>query len=280
MAGNFWQSSHYQEWLLDKQYVDLYRAEDLKFLTEEEYQKLMVFFANFIQAIGEKLVVRQQVIATATIYSKRFYARYSLRCVDPWLLCPTALFLASKVEEFGVLSSKGLIAMCQSIVKSKHHHLLPDQEFPYTVTNIQECEFLLLEVLDCSLVVYHPYRSLALFIEDLQTQDSSFSQEVFPVAWKVINDSLRTDACLHYPPYLIALAGIHIACLVCGKDAQAWFAELSVDLDKVLEIVRLLLNLYELLKGFDERNQMPAIMEKMPRPKQDLTVPDNGDGQA
>uniref|UniRef100_A0A1I8IA99 CYCLIN domain-containing protein n=1 Tax=Macrostomum lignano TaxID=282301 RepID=A0A1I8IA99_9PLAT len=241
---------------LDKQ------AEDLKFLTEEEFQKDGA--ANFIQAIGEKLVVRQA-----------FLCSLLARCVDPWLLCPTALFLASKVEEFGVLSSKPN-PMCQSIVVQASS--LAARSGAMSLI-FRSANFSCWRCLT-ALVVYHPYRSLALFIEDLQTQDSSFSQEVFPVAWKVINDSLRTDACLHYPPYLIALAGIHIACLVCGKDAQAWFAELSVDLDKVLEIVRLLLNLYELLKGFDERNQMPAIMEKMPRPKQDLTVPDNGDGQA
>ena len=33
---------------------------------EENYRKLMILFANFIQAIGEQLKIRQQVIATAT----------------------------------------------------------------------------------------------------------------------------------------------------------------------------------------------------------------------
>ena len=34
------------EWLLDKQYVNKYRQEDLKVLSEDEYQKIMIFFAN------------------------------------------------------------------------------------------------------------------------------------------------------------------------------------------------------------------------------------------
>ena len=51
-----------------------------------------------IQTLGELCKVRQQVIATATIYFKRFYARNSLKNIDPLLMAPTCVFLASKVE--------------------------------------------------------------------------------------------------------------------------------------------------------------------------------------
>ena len=64
---------------------------------EKEYQKIIIFFANFIQTLGEQLKLRQQVIATATVYFKRFYSQNTLNCVDPLLLAPTAIFLASKV---------------------------------------------------------------------------------------------------------------------------------------------------------------------------------------
>lgn len=61
MAGNFWQSSQYQQWLLDRQDLLRERHGDLQMLSEEEYQKLMIFFANLIQALGEQLKVKQQV---------------------------------------------------------------------------------------------------------------------------------------------------------------------------------------------------------------------------
>lgn len=102
MAGNFWQSSHYLQWILDKQDLLKERQKDLKFLSEEEYWKLQIFFTNVIQALGEHLKLRQQVIATATVYFKRFYARYSLKSIDPVLMAPTCVFLASKVEEFSL----------------------------------------------------------------------------------------------------------------------------------------------------------------------------------
>lgn len=110
MAGNFWQSSHHQQWLLDKQDLIRERQHDLSVLTEEEYQKIFIFFSSMIQMIGEQLKLRQQVVATATVYFKRFYARNSLKCIDPLLLAPTTVFLASKVEEFGVISNSRLIS--------------------------------------------------------------------------------------------------------------------------------------------------------------------------
>lgn len=102
MSGNFWKSSHFQQWLLDPQDIMLNRIKDLQAfnLKEDEYYKLMIFFANFIQALGESLRLRQQVIATATVYFRRFYSKYSLKCIDPFLLAPTCLFLATKVEVF------------------------------------------------------------------------------------------------------------------------------------------------------------------------------------
>lgn len=62
------------------------RRYDLQFLTPEEYQKLNIFFANLIQVLGEQLKLRQQVIATATVYFKRFYVRNSFRSIDPLLM--------------------------------------------------------------------------------------------------------------------------------------------------------------------------------------------------
>lgn len=70
-----------------------------------------------IQALGEQLKVKQQVIATAIVYFKRFYVRNSFKCIDPLLLAPTCVFLASKVEEFGVISNNRLITTCQQVGK-------------------------------------------------------------------------------------------------------------------------------------------------------------------
>lgn len=78
--------------------------------------------------LGEGLKLRQQVIATATVYFKRFYARNSLKNIDPLLLAPTCLFLASKVEEFGQISNNRMISTCQSVGNVS---FLKSIHFPY-----------------------------------------------------------------------------------------------------------------------------------------------------
>jgi hypothetical protein len=57
-----------------------------------------MFILTVIQSLGESLRLKQQVIASAVTYFRRFYSKYSLKSIDPFLLAPTTLFLATKVE--------------------------------------------------------------------------------------------------------------------------------------------------------------------------------------
>jgi cyclin C len=84
------------------------------------------------------------------------------------------------------------------------------------------------------LILYHPYRPLIQFVTDLAPDDSTLLQ----VAWRVVNDSLRTEVSLMYPPSLIALSCLHIACVLQKKDTKQWFSELNVDMEKVIKINR------------------------------------------
>uniref|UniRef100_H3DFU8 Cyclin C n=2 Tax=Tetraodon nigroviridis TaxID=99883 RepID=H3DFU8_TETNG len=268
MAGNFWQSSHYLQWVLDKQDLMKERQKDLKYLSEEEYWKLQIFFANVIQALGEHLKLRQQVIATATVYFKRFYARLTLlkMCSFYKMLSPVKTLLV--LQEFGVVSNTRLISAATSVLKTRFSHAFP-KEFPYRMNHILECEFYLLELMDCCLIVYHPYRPLLQYVQDMGQEDM-----LLPLAWRIVNDTYRTDLCLLYPPFMIALACLHVACVVQQKDARQWFAELSVDMDKILEIIRVILKLYDQWKNFDDRKEIAAMLNKMPKPK----PPPNSEG--
>lgn len=87
------------------------------------------------------------------------------------------------------------------------------------------------------------------------------------LAWRVVNDSLRTDVCLLYPPYQIALGCLQMACVILQKDLKSWFAELNVDMEKIQEIARYLINLFELWKSYDEKKEIPGLLAKMPKPK-------------
>ncbi|XP_035233494.1 cyclin-C-like [Stegodyphus dumicola] len=172
--------------------------------------------------------------------------------------------------EFGVISNSRLISTCQTVVKNKFAYAYP-QEFPYRMTHVLECEFYLLEMMDCCLVLYHPYRPLVYYVQDIGQEEA-----LLPMAWKVINDSLRTDVCLLYPPHQIALACLHMACVILGKDCKQWFAELNVDMEKILEITRQILSLYDAWKQFDEKKEVPALLAKVPKPKTQPTRYVNG----
>ncbi len=187
MAGNFWQSSHYQEWILDKQEIEQGRQRDLaKLESLENLHKVHIFFSNFIQCLGaEPLKLRQQVISTAIVYYRRFYSRNSFGDVDPLLLCPTCIHLASKVEECGLVPTQSLVSRCRNVLRGKYQGIFK-LDYPYKSVHILECEFLLLEMMDCCLIVYHPYRPLTHYVGDLGQQDT-----LLPTAWRIVNDTYR-----------------------------------------------------------------------------------------
>ena len=78
-------------------------------------------------------------------------------------------------------------------------------------------------------------------------------QQLFEVAWRIINDSLKTDAPLLYPPYEIALACILLAARHRDKMGivKQYMIEAPVDVERIYEVVKLLLKYYELLTTYD-----------------------------
>lgn len=101
---------------------------------------------------------------------------------------------------------------CQNVMKNKFSYAY-QQEFPYRTNHILECEFYLLENLDCCLIVYQPYRPLLPIIQDIGHED-----QLLPLTWRIINDSLRTDVSLLYAPYMIAIGCLQLAWFVLLTD--------------------------------------------------------------
>ena len=268
MAGNFWESSHHGQWILSAQDLSRERATDLETLSEDEYQNIFAFFADFLQVLGEMLKIRQQVVATATLYFRRFYSRNPLRSVDPMLLMPACVTLASKVEEFGIISLKRLLPSIASLIKNKFSYAFPSgYQYPYCSTSeVQECEFYLLEMLDCSLVTYQPYRPLVAYVTDMAADD----KQLLSLAWSVVNDSLRTDAGLLFPPFLIAIAALHMACVLLqdrGSGHKDWFASLNVDFEDILDVTKHLLSFYSRARSFDAKKEIRDLLLKVPKPR-------------
>jgi cyclin-C len=52
-----------------------------------------------LSKLGKRMAVRQQALATAQVYVRRFYTRREIRTTNPWLVLSTAFYLACKMEE-------------------------------------------------------------------------------------------------------------------------------------------------------------------------------------
>lgn len=49
--------------------------------------------------LGRRMTIRQQALATAQVFIRRFYSKVEIRRTNPYLVLATALYLACKMEE-------------------------------------------------------------------------------------------------------------------------------------------------------------------------------------
>lgn len=68
-------------------------------------------------------------------------------------------------------------------------------------------------------------------------------------------------------PLQIAIGALQIACVILQKELKHWFAELNVDMEKIQEIAKSIMNLFELWKSFDEKKEIAGLLEKIPKAK-------------
>ncbi|ORX89158.1 cyclin C [Basidiobolus meristosporus CBS 931.73] len=257
MAANYWDSSQFKYWKLDRTSLQKNKLEDLQYAEAADIFRIEIYFANLMHKLGKRLQLRQQVTATALVYFKRFYAKNSFRVIDPYLVASTCMYLACKIEE-----SPHHI---RTIVHETKNMLLEPREaipFPYDHHVLAECEFYLLEDLQFHLIIFHPYRSLSIYMADLK-----LGRSCLQTAWFIVNDSYRTNLCLLYPPHMIALAAIYLMCSlypehVEKRDMRQWFADLQVEIEQIVEITQELITLYEFWSDFKE-DKVPAIINKL-----------------
>ncbi|KAJ3214204.1 methylglyoxal reductase (NADPH-dependent) gre2 [Dinochytrium kinnereticum] len=280
MTANYWEGSQGKYWTFKR--YELREAPafllDTSFITPRERAKLKIHFSTLIHKLGRKLHVRQQVVSTALIYFKRYFARNPFRKSDPMLIAATCLYLASKVEECPV-HIKNVVAEMKNVMADAGG-------FPHDPSRIAESEFYLLEELSFYTIIYHPYRSLSLFCTDIGA-DSHFLQ----TAWMLVNDCYRSDIPLLYPPYMIALcailvtAGLQDKSGVSGTSSAAivpagnvppelekWFGELNVDVNELVYIAQELFDHLNIIRELKDEDCM-HIFAKLNR-DEDATIVD------
>ena len=126
MAANYWTSTQRQHWQFskaelaetrrriedfDRNHVQQNPLPDWRLLSiyinqRERHQtssKAWRGGANHQDAelirLGKRVPTRQQALATAQVYIRRFYIRVEVRKTNPYLVLATAFYLACKMEE-------------------------------------------------------------------------------------------------------------------------------------------------------------------------------------
>lgn len=168
--------------------------------------------------LAERLSSRQQAVATAQVYMKRFYLKNELRQTNPYLVLATAFYLACKMEECPQ-HIRFVVGESRVIWPGRQHRCVDGRRADWQtgrlttaefissdIAKLGECEFALISELNSQLIVHHPYRTLS----ELQTE-LQLSAEEMALAWAVINDHYLTDLPLLHPPHIIAVMAIVVA---------------------------------------------------------------------
>ncbi|KAJ8581017.1 cyclin-like protein [Rhizopogon salebrosus TDB-379] len=238
MATDFWASSHYKRWIVDRATLRQARADDLQYVDDPEYLDFFsIFFTNVITKLGKKLSFRQRVIATAIVFFRRFYIK-NLYCeTDPFIVIAACCYVAGKAEESPV-HIKNMVAEARLFFSQQPYSI---KYFPSDNSKLAEMEFYLVADLECDLTVFHPYRTLLSICKkessnDLQTEAGEVGvgvddgprywgsgegqlelpDDAFQLAWSIINDTYRSDLCLLYPPHLLAITALYLTVILHG----------------------------------------------------------------
>ncbi|KAI4172092.1 MAG: hypothetical protein LQ343_003839 [Gyalolechia ehrenbergii] len=285
MAANYWASTQRLHWNFTKAELNEMRQalEDEDRIVLQQYplpdrRLLSIFFNQQLAKLGKRMSVRQQALATAQVYIRRFYTKVDVRNTNVYLILATALYLACKMEE-----SPQYIRM----VVSEARNMWPDF-IPSDVSKLGECEFYLISEMNSQLIVHHPYRTL----QELQGR-LNLGQDDISLAWSVINDHYLTDLPLLVAPHVVAIAAIFLSLtlkpnhggLQAATNAAAalanaaqpskqllqtgassantpqdrvqyfvqWLAEGEVDIQAVVDSTQELISLYDVWEQYSEK---------------------------
>ncbi|RHY34407.1 hypothetical protein DYB32_000963 [Aphanomyces invadans] len=189
--------------------IDLGTVEDPSiFLTDEEEAMVVDFYQIQVQNTCTSIFkTSDKVKAAALLLFKRFYLSNSIMEFHPKYIGATSIYVAGKVEE-QYISVETLVKSYEGVIKE---------------SDVVAHEMIVLEGVRFQLIMYHPFRSLTGFIDDLRAFAKSSRgngtdvplatlQTLHATATGVINELLLTDS-----PFL---SGLFAALQVATADSM------------------------------------------------------------
>ncbi|KAF3348430.1 Putative transketolase [Verticillium dahliae VDG2] len=242
MAANFWDSTQRRYWQFTKdglatmrQKLEDENTELVQLFPLPQVRHLNIYFNQQINRLGKRLGVRQQAMATAQVYIKRFYTKIEIRRTNVYLVIATAVYLSCKMEE------------CPQhirLIVSEARSLWPDF-VSLDTSKLGECEFFLISEMSSQLIVHQPYRTLTAFQGDL-----ALTQEDTALAWSIINDPYMTALPLLFPPHTEKQPEARIGRV---QRFGAWLAESNVDITAMVDCTQELISFYECHEQYQDK---------------------------
>ncbi|MCJ1396134.1 RNA polymerase II holoenzyme cyclin-like subunit [Xylographa bjoerkii] len=290
MAANYWASTQRLHWQFTREELSEIREsleENDRHLIQQfsipDRRHLHHWFTQELAKFVKKLGIRQQAIATAQIYLRRFYLKVEIRRTNPILVMTTALYLACKMEE------------CPQhirVIVSEARNIWPDF-IVSDISKVGECEFFLISEMNCQLIVHQPYRTLSQLQNTLK-----LSKEEVEAASNIVNDHYETDIPFLFPPHVVAVTAIFLVIglnlvqsglrtansasnittavhnlnntvLDNGPSSSVeakkqflvkWLAEGEVDIKAMMECTQEIISLYDCLEQYDRNKVKEQIV--------------------
>uniref|UniRef100_A0ABM1IST4 Cyclin-T-like isoform X4 n=1 Tax=Polistes dominula TaxID=743375 RepID=A0ABM1IST4_POLDO len=178
--------------------------------------------ANFIQDMGQRLVVTQLCINTAIVYMHRFYVFHSLSQFHRNSIAAAALFLAAKVEE----QPRKLEHVIKMAYMCLHREQPPDRsEYLEQAQDLVFNENVLLQTLGFDVAIDHPHTHVVRCCQLVKA-----SKDLAQTSYFMASNSLHlTTMCLQYKPTVVACFCIHLACkwsnweIPQSNEGRQWF---------------------------------------------------------
>jgi cyclin H len=176
----------------------------LLLIQPEEEAKFLRFYSNMIVKLSASFKMPTQVKATATSLFKKFYLVNSVMEYHPKMVLFTCLFLAAKSENY-FISIEAFVKPLQKVEPK----------------DILDLEFIVLQSLQFTLLVHHPFRPLYGFFLDFQAVLLHPSPVMYDVNIDTIgalydksktwlnDNALLSDVAFLFTPPQIALAALY-----------------------------------------------------------------------
>lgn len=215
---------------------------------------------DLIQLAGHLLKLPQVAMATAQVLYQRFFYSRSFLKHHYQRVAMACVMLSSKVEE-APRRPREVINTFHHVKQVCFFHETPtpvvlDAEYLRIKTDVIKCERRLLKELGFCVHVQHPHKLISVYAKILlaDTPLKIRDHDVNPFlqnAWNYMNDSLRTDLFVRYPPEHIACACISLALrdqteVALPQNPYHWAQTFGIERDELELMCREIRALYEI----------------------------------